>query len=125
MKNQSPKKKITLETIAESIGKLDVKLSERIDKLDIKIDEKIDELAISTANGFNAVNKRIDDLDEKFTRRTDNVEIRIRGMNAELSTKIAGLDNKIDDLAFHKVRDEVYSLTKRVSVLETKVGVKN
>jgi hypothetical protein len=127
MKKETPKKKVTLETIADSIGKLDVGLK----RLDRKIDDKIDELAISTANGFR-------DLEIRLTKKIDTVDIRVNAVEVkvenlgakldhtrkDLGTRIDGLDAKIGDLNFHKVRDEVFLLTKRVGKIENKVGMK-
>lgn len=103
MKNKMTKNKITLETIADSISKLDT-----------KIDQKIDDLAISTAKGFEEVNKRMDNFDIKIDRTEKT-----------LSGKIEGVDRRIDDLAFNRAtKDEVYLLTQRMMKVETKVGIK-
>jgi hypothetical protein len=140
VKNKILKKKATLETIADSIVRLDVKLSKKIDgsianldkSLSEKIDQKIDELAIFTANGFKDIEERLSNkiggveinLNAKIDGVEENLNTRISRVEKNLSAQIVGLDNKIDDLNFHKVRDEVYVLTQRVVKVETKVGIK-
>ncbi len=107
MKNKTTKKKVTLERIADSIT-----------KLDIKIDEKIDELAMATAKGFKDVEER---LSNKIDGVGTNFNFKINSVEKTLNKKIDGLDSKIDDLNFHKVRDEVFFLTQRVVKVERKV----
>lgn len=128
MKSKTTKNKITLETIADSIGRLDIglkkldtKLSKRIDNLETSLDQKIDDLALATANGFRDVEKR---LSNRIDGVEENLNSKIKSVEKTLSAQIVGLDNKIDDLNFHKVGDEVYVLTQRIMKVETKVGVK-
>ena len=110
MKDKIVKKKITLETIADSIGRLDIGLK----KLDIKIDEKIDSLAMATAKGFESVDKRFNELDKKV----DHVE-------RTLSGKIDRVDRRIDDLAINRAtKKEFYEFTQRVVKIETNAGIR-
>jgi uncharacterized coiled-coil protein SlyX len=95
MKNKTTKK-ITLESISESIN----------------------DLAMATAKGFDSVDNRFDELETRLTSKINSVE-------KTLSAQIVGLDNKVDDLAFHKVRDEVHALTRRMTKMETKIGMKS
>jgi hypothetical protein len=92
-------KKITLESIVNSIN----------------------DLAIATAKGFANVDKRFESIDERFDGidvRIDNIDVRIDNMRKDLGGRIDSLDAKIGDLNFHKVRDDMFFLTKRVDKLE-------
>jgi len=131
MKNKTPKNKVTLETIADSIGKLDLKIGSLDKRLSRKIDDKIDELAISTANGFRDLEMRLTKKIDAVDIRVNSVEIKVDNLEAKLdhtaknlNTKVDSLDAKIDDLNFYKVRDEVFFLNKRVTKVETKIGIK-
>jgi hypothetical protein len=131
MKTKTPKKKVTLETLASLIVGVDKKLSR-------KIDDKIDELAISTANGFRdleiRLTKKIDVVDIRVSgvdtrldfveKKVDHLDKKITGVETNLGKKIDGLDMKINDLNFHKVRDDVFFLGKRMDKIESKVGMK-
>lgn len=89
------KVKVTLESIAQSIN----------------------DLAIATAKGFEETNRKIGDGDDRLFKEIKDVE-------KTLTAKIGGLDQKIEDSNFHKTRDEVYSIEKRVSKIELEVGIK-
>ena len=91
------------------------------------ISESINDLALAAAKGFESVDKRFESIDKHFEsvdKRFDNLESKMKNVEKTLSAQIVGLDNKIDDLNFHKVRDEVYVLTQRVAKVETKVRTK-
>jgi uncharacterized coiled-coil protein SlyX len=130
VKVKTSKKKITLETIAGSIVGLDVKIGSldvKLNKLTKKVDNletNVDELAISTANGFR-------DIEIRLTKKIDEVDIRVNGVETKLdhtakalNSKVDSLDAKISDLNFHKVRNEVFFINKRVTKIESKVGMK-
>lgn len=98
MKNNTTKK-ITLETIANSIIRLNANLSK-------KIDEKIEDLALSSAKGFQEVNEKIDSSERK------------------LISQINGLENRIDDLALNRVKYEDFDpLKNRVLKIENKLNL--
>ena len=147
MATKSTKNKVTLETIAQSIvdlgqkfsnkltssiSKLDIKLSSEVDGLDKNLskknEDKIDELALAIARGFASVDKKFEDLETRLGTKIDGVDERlskrIGDLDKNLSAQIIGLDDKIKDLNFHKVRDEVSVLDKRVSRIEVKIGTK-
>jgi len=109
MKNKTTKE-VTLETIANSIA-----------KMESRIDGKIEDLALATAKGFEEVNKKFEEVNKKF----EEVNKKLDYTERTLSGKISGVDRRIDDLAFNRAtKDEVYLLTKRVTRIEEKIGVK-
>jgi uncharacterized protein YoxC len=106
MKKQTPTKKVTLESIANSI----------------------DDLATATARGLKDVeerlSKRIDGVDERLDgveTKVENLGAKVDHMGRDLGGRIESLNAKFDDLNFHKVRDEVFFLGKRVTKIESKV----
>lgn len=106
---------MTLETIAKSIGDLDVKLSRKIEKLGVEIED----LALSTAKGFKSVDLKFSDLENKLNAKIDYVE-------RSLSGKLDGVDRRIDDLVVTKSqRSDMAKLNDRLSLVESKVGIKS
>lgn len=68
----------------------------------------IDNLAVSTAKGFESVDKKFEIVGNKLDG---------------LQNQVGGVNNRIDDLALNRAtKDEIYHLGLRVSKIESKIG---
>ena len=93
----------------------------------------VDKLAVSMKAGFKQVNKHIDneienlakmikeDVIDKMATKEDlkNMDLKIDGVELRLSSRIEGINNRLDHSAETKVGyDKFNPLVKRVEVLE-------
>lgn len=116
------KKKITIEDLAVIVNKgfsgVDEKFKEvhkKMDKGFSDVRKEIEDLAIMTGRGFEGVDKRFSELDSRMSNRVDDVE-------RNLSYKIDGLSNRIDDLSLNRAtREELKMLSIRVEKVEKKI----
>lgn len=70
-------------------------------------------LARSIAEGFRGVDRRFEEVDKRFDEARQHLEQQVRGVN-----------NRIDDLALNRAtREEMKVLDRRVSRIETKLGL--
>ncbi len=104
------KKKMSIEDLAISMNRG----FKRVENL---IETKIDELAISTAKGFESVDKRFDSVEKRLV----SVEEEIKGVKNQLG----GTNKRIDDYAETKVaKIEYKDLSNRVGFVEKKLEIK-
>ncbi|HEY4479423.1 MAG TPA: hypothetical protein VI981_03665 [Candidatus Paceibacterota bacterium] len=83
-----------------------------------KISIQIEKLALSTASGFEDVQKQFGILDN----RIGGIEIGI----AKGNQKIDGLANRLDDFSNTRVKIDIHeNLAKRVERIESKLGIKH
>jgi len=127
-----PKKKITIEELAEITSKGFKEVGKQIDQIDKKIDDKIDNLAQITARGFEQVDKRFEQVDKRFEqvdKRFEQVDKRFEKIEGDLEYMNARLSNVEKDTAEirrHFVyRHEFEDLMARVKYLEQKLGVES
>jgi|GEM_PF-4261945 hypothetical protein len=79
-----------------------------------KIKMTLDKLAVMVANGFSEQEHNI----------TGKIAGKIAESEARISQQIAGINNRIDDLALNRAtREEVLVLDKRISRVEAKLGL--
>lgn len=98
------KNKMSIEDLALSMGKG----FKRVEKL---IEAKIDGLAVSTAKGFEGVDKRFNEVDKRF-----------ESLEAKMKTDVESINKRIDDFAETKVSKIVYKeLENRVQKIESKI----
>ena len=120
-----PKKKITIEELAEITSKGFKEVGKQIDQIDKKIDDKIDNLAQITARGFEQVDKRFEQVDKRFEqvdKRFEKIEGDLEYMNARLSN----VEKDTAEIRRHFVyRHEFEDLMARVKYLEQKLGVES
>ena len=91
---------VTLESIAESIGDISVRMG--------RLEGLIDGLAIATSNEFGKLRIRLDDMDNNLIDFRKDVDF-----------KFTGLQNQLDNIYINYTRrDEFASLDKRVKKVE-------
>lgn len=82
----------------------------------------MDDLAIMIGRGFEDVNNRFKDVDKRFDDLDSRLSKRIEDVERNLSYKIDGLSNRIDDLSLNRAtREELKILSIRVEKVEKKV----
>ncbi len=85
----------------------------------------IDKLAQMIARGFEDQEKRfthtLNEILQSLNERMDFLESKLDF----LESKLDGINNRLDDLALNRAtRDEVYTLNKRITRIENKLGFK-
>ena len=135
MKTTKSKNQTTLEDLRDLILKVDAKvvkvdakvgdlntkvedLNTKVGDLDKKVESSIEQLAVSTANSFKEVNRRLDIMEN----RIGGVEIGV----GQINYKMNGVGSRIDDLSDNRVKYSDFDPVKKdVAILKTSLVARN
>jgi|SRR3989344_4140656 len=112
------KKEITIGELAQMVAggfeNIDKKF-EGIDKEFKSVHQEIEKLAISTASGFAEVHKEINGQNNEIK----GIKGGLSDLKEYMNYRFTGLENRVDDLAMNRVKNEDFGILKeRVLVLE-------
>jgi tetrahydromethanopterin S-methyltransferase subunit G len=119
---KATKKKMTIDKLATEMRAGFSGVNKRIDTtVDL-----IDRLAVSTAKGFENVDKRFEGVDKRFESVATKDDFRSLDRKIEgIKDQLEGTNRRIDHLAETRVSKVTYKeLEGRVGIVETKLSVK-
>src|SRR3989338_10813316 len=106
------KKKITIEDLSLTIKDLSLSMNKGFRRVENLIEKKIDGLAISTAKGFESVDKRFEDIEKKMATKDDIKNMATKTDIEGLKDQIQGVNNRIDDFVDTRVKYEDHNKLK-------------
>ena len=107
------KKTVTNEHLAEAIENLGKHLGKKLDTTN----ERVDALDSRLSGQIDAVALAVNNLSDKV----DGLEVKVEGVDKNLSHKLVTLDRRMDDFATYYVKKEEYQkLVKKVGDLTHK-----